>query len=80
MGRSGRWGRRANCSSGYNPPASSCWLSWLQVGQVALTYHNDIEQLLAVVFPYLAIAAEQAGILATNTRGLPGPVSELQST
>ncbi|QLL05275.1 MCE family protein [Mycobacterium vicinigordonae] len=37
------------------------------VGQVALTYQNDIEQLL-VVFP-MAIAAEQAGILANlNTK------------
>lgn len=39
----------------------------VSVGQVALTYHNDIEQLL-VVFP-MAIAAEQAGILANlNTK------------
>lgn len=37
----------------------------VSVGQVALTYHNDIEQLL-VVFP-MAIAAEQAGILASRT-------------
>jgi phospholipid/cholesterol/gamma-HCH transport system substrate-binding protein len=34
------------------------------VGQVALTYQNDIEQLL-VVFP-MAISAEQAGILANH--------------
>jgi phospholipid/cholesterol/gamma-HCH transport system substrate-binding protein len=39
----------------------------VSVGQVALTYQNDIEQLL-VVFPQ-AIAAEQAGILANlNTK------------
>ncbi len=39
----------------------------VSVGQVALTYKNDIEQLL-VVFPQ-AIAAEQAGILANlNTK------------
>ena len=39
----------------------------VSVGQVALTYQNDIEQLL-VVFP-AAIAAEQAGILANlNTK------------
>lgn len=39
----------------------------VSVGQVALTYQNDIEQLL-VVFP-MAIAAEQAGILANlNTK------------
>ena len=39
----------------------------VSVGQVALTYQNDIEQLL-VVFP-MAIAADQAGILANlNTK------------
>ncbi|ORV85845.1 mammalian cell entry protein [Mycobacterium interjectum] len=39
----------------------------VSVGQVALTYQNDIEQLL-VVFP-MAIGAEQAGILANlNTK------------
>ena len=39
----------------------------VSVGQVALTYQNDIEQLL-VVFPQ-SIAAEQAGILANlNTK------------
>lgn len=39
----------------------------VSVGQVALTYQNDIEQLL-VVFP-MAISAEQAGILANlNTK------------
>jgi phospholipid/cholesterol/gamma-HCH transport system substrate-binding protein len=39
----------------------------VSVGQVALTYHNDIEQLL-VIFPE-SIAAEQAGILANvNTK------------
>ena len=39
----------------------------VSVGQVALTYHNDLEQLL-VVFP-MAIGADQAGILANlNTK------------
>ncbi|CAM4348224.1 virulence factor Mce family protein [Mycobacterium basiliense] len=39
----------------------------LSVGQVALTYQNDIEQLL-VVFP-MAVAADQAGIVANlNTK------------
>jgi phospholipid/cholesterol/gamma-HCH transport system substrate-binding protein len=39
----------------------------VSVGQVALTYQNDIEQLL-VVFP-MAIAADQAGIVANaNTK------------
>ncbi|QUR67699.1 MCE family protein [Mycobacterium spongiae] len=39
----------------------------VSVGQVALTYHNDIEQLL-VVFP-MSINAEQAGIVANlNTK------------
>jgi phospholipid/cholesterol/gamma-HCH transport system substrate-binding protein len=39
----------------------------VSVGQVALTYQNDIEQLL-VVFP-MAIGAEQAGIIANlNTK------------
>ncbi|OSC38945.1 MCE family protein [Mycobacterium decipiens] len=39
----------------------------VSVGQVALSYHNDIEQLL-VVFP-MAVAADQAGIVANaNTK------------
>ena len=50
----------------------------VSVGQVALTYQNNIEQLL-VVFPQ-AIAAEQAGILGQpqHQTGLQRPIPELQ--
>ncbi len=45
--------------------------------QVALTYHNDIEQLLVV--PYVAIAAECGRHPGQpQHRYLPGPASEFQ--